>query len=263
VAEQWIYDAEAAEGYDRTFGCYVTVAFIPALLNLAQLTPGMSVLDICTGTGLVAEAALKVVGPSGHVMAADISPAMLDKTRERLGQNANCSFAVEDGQSLTLPDDSFDAVLCSLGLMFFPDPARGIAEFRRVLRPGGCLAISVGTAAEYDTETIRALARHAPHLTQAAERMFSLEDPARLRSLFEDAGFRSVETATEIQQITRPSFGAYFEPYERGGGSVGQAYAALAEDVRRAVREEVRRGLGDTGGPIQIECQIRLARGSA
>jgi ubiquinone/menaquinone biosynthesis C-methylase UbiE len=263
MAEQLIYSAEAAEGYDRTFGCCVTVPLIPALLNFARLTPGMRILDICTGTGLVADAALKVVGPTGHVMAADISPAMLNKARERLGQHANCSFAVEDGQSLSLPDGSLDAVLCSLGLMFFPDPARGVAEFRRVLRPGGCLTISVGTAAEYDTEAIRALARHAPHLTEAAERMFSLDDAARLRSLFEDAGLRNIETATETQRITRPSFAAYFEPYERGGGAIGQAYAALPEEVRRTVREEVRRALGDTGGPLQIECRIRLAHGYA
>ena len=147
--------------------------------------------------------------------------------------------------------------------MFFPDPARGVSEYRRVLRSGGCLAISVGTAAEYDTEAIRALARHAPHLTETAERMFSLEDAARLRSLFQDAGFRNVETATEAQRITRPSFAAYFEPYERGGGAIGQAYAALPEETRRTVREEVRRALGDTGGPFGIECQIRLARGTA
>jgi SAM-dependent methyltransferase len=106
MAEQLIYSAEAAEGYDRTFGCCVTVPFIPALHNFARLTPGMRILDICTGTGLVADAALKVVGPTGHVMAADISPAMLNKARERLGQHANCSFAVEDGQSLPLPDGS-------------------------------------------------------------------------------------------------------------------------------------------------------------
>jgi hypothetical protein len=116
---------------------------------------------------------------------------------------------------------------------------------------------------EYDTEAIRVPARHAPHLTDTAARMFALEDAARLRSLFQDAGFRDVETATEAQRITRPSFAAYFEPYERGGGAIGQAYAALPGETRRTVREEVRRALGDTGGPIRIECQIRLARGTA
>ena len=92
--------------------------------------------------------------------------------------------------------------------------------------------------------------------------MFSLDNAARLRSLFEGAGFQNLETTTEFQRVVRPSFAAYFEPYERGRGSIGQAYIALPEEARRSVREEVRRRLGDTGGPIWIDCEIRLASGS-
>ena len=82
---------------------------------------------------------------------------------------------------------------------------------------GGRAAVSVGTAAEYDTQVIRALARYAPQLAEAADRMFSLDDAARLRSLFAGAGFQNVATTTELQRVARPSFAAYFEPYERGG----------------------------------------------
>ena len=91
--------------------------------------------------------------------------------------------------------------------------------------------------------------------------MLSFSDPARLRSLFEAAGFRDVATATEVQRVALPSFGAYFEPYERGGGALGQAYAALPGEMRRGVREEVRRGLGDAGGPIEVEVEVRIASG--
>jgi hypothetical protein len=54
---------------------------------------------------------------------------------------------------------------------------------------------------------------------------------------------------------------AYFDPYERGAGSAGQAFVALSEEQRRAVRKEVRRGLGDAGGPVKIEVEIRFASG--
>ena len=100
-------------------------------------------LDIAAGTGLATEAAASVVGPSGHVVAADISPAMLEKARERLGMLPTVSFAVENGEFLTLPGESFDRVICNMGLMYFPDPARGLSEFRRVLRAGGRAAVSV------------------------------------------------------------------------------------------------------------------------
>jgi hypothetical protein len=70
-----------------------------------------------------------------------------------------------------------------------------------------------------------------------------------------------VETTTEAQRFVLPSFEAYFEPFEQGGASSGQAYLMLPEAERRAVREEVRRNLGDTGGPIAIEVEERFASG--
>ena len=105
------YGGAAAGGYDRAFG-QVSRDFVPTLLRMARLAPGMRVLDIAAGTGAAAEGAAAVVGPSGQVVAADISPAMLEKARGRLGGLANASFAVEDGQALSFPDGSF-ARLCT------------------------------------------------------------------------------------------------------------------------------------------------------
>ncbi len=252
----------AAAGYDQSVG-EMTRRILPALLRAARLAPGMRVLDIATGTGLAAEAAAEAVGPNGHVTAADISPAMIDKARERLGGLATVTLAVEDGQDLGLRDEGFDAVLCNMGLMYFPDPARGLSEFRRVLRPGGRAAVSVNTTPERsNVQRINlAIGRHAPALAEAAARLFSLGDAARLRGLFEHAGFGGVEIAAETGRLAFPSFDAYFEPVERGGGSTGEAYIALPEEARRAVREEVRRDLGDTGGPIEVEVEVRIASG--
>jgi SAM-dependent methyltransferase len=64
---------------------------------------------------VAAEAASKAVGPRGSVVATDLSPAMLERARERLGAARNVSLAVEDGQSLSFPDQQFDAVLCAMG----------------------------------------------------------------------------------------------------------------------------------------------------
>jgi ubiquinone/menaquinone biosynthesis C-methylase UbiE len=156
------YDAGAG-AYDRVFG-RIPRDFAPALLRMARLTPGLRVLDIATGTGIFAEAAAAAVGPSGHLVAADLSPSMLEGARRRLGALPNVTFAVEDGQALSFPDGHFDAAVCSLGLMLFPDPARGLAEFRRVLRPGGRSAVSVETTPErsFTTRTNAAIGRHVP-----------------------------------------------------------------------------------------------------
>jgi ubiquinone/menaquinone biosynthesis C-methylase UbiE len=255
------YKDEAASAYDRTFA-HVSTHFLPFLLRAARLEPGQVVLDAATGTGIAAQAALAVVGPAGHVTAADVSPAMVDRARQRLAGSPNTSVVVEDCQSLSFDDGSFDVVLCSLGLMFFPDPARALAEFHRVLRPGGRAAVSVSTTPErsYNGRINVIIARRVPSLAEATARTFSLGE-ARLRALFEGAGFRDVETTTEAHRFVLPSFEAYFAPFEQGGGSSGQAYVALPEAERRAVREEVRRNVGDTGGPIGIEVEERFASG--
>jgi len=100
------YDAGAA-GYDQIFG-FASREFVPTLLRLARLTPGQRVLDVATGTGIAAEAASEVVGPTGLVVAADISVPMLNQARKRLNGLPNISFTVENGQALNLPDANFD-----------------------------------------------------------------------------------------------------------------------------------------------------------
>ena len=144
------YDA-GATAYDRVFG-RVPRDFAPALLRMARLAPGMRVLDIATGTGIVAEAIAAAVGPSGHV----VRPTSRSRCwTGRSGAWAACrtSPSGRDGQALSFPDGHFDAVVCSLGLMLFPDPARGLAEFHRVLRPGGRAAVSVETTPEQSFTT--------------------------------------------------------------------------------------------------------------
>src|SRR5882762_5545324 len=90
MAEELAFKDEAAAEYDRAFA-HVTAHFMPLLLRAGHVAPGMRVLDIATGTGLSAEAALAAIGPTGHVSAADVSPAMAEKARERLGKAPNAS----------------------------------------------------------------------------------------------------------------------------------------------------------------------------
>src|ERR1700687_4370117 len=197
MAGELAFKDEAAAEYDRAFA-HVTAHFMPFLLRAADIAPGIRVLDIATGTGLSAEAALAAVGPPGHVTAADISPAMVEKARRRLGEAQNVSVSVEDGQRLSFPDESFDAVLCNLGLMFFPDPVRGLSEFRRVLRPGGRAAVSVNTVVErsYNHQINVIIARYLPSLADAVTRTFALAEASKLRSLFDAAGFADFATDT-------------------------------------------------------------------
>src|SRR5262249_1893384 len=118
--------------YDGWIGRWSRL-FAPAVLAAAKVAPGQRVLGISTGTGEAALAALWMVGVTGVVIGADISCAMVEGARARLNDPSFLP-ATADGQALPFRDGSFDAVICQLGLQFFPDPAHGLKEFRRVLR---------------------------------------------------------------------------------------------------------------------------------
>jgi len=265
ITKELSYRAEAAAGYDRAFGS-ISGQFIPALVRAARVGPGYKVLDVATGTGVAAAAAVEAVGPSGAVVATDRSPAMLEKARRRLSKTPNVFLALEDGQSLAFPDQQFDAVLCAMGLMLFPDPGRGLSEFRRVLRQGRWAAVSVNTTPEraFATRVHAIIGRHAPERAAAGARYFSLGNAELLRSLFTAAGFRDVETFTETRRYPFPSFEAYFKSIEDGQGEPGQAFVTLPAAIQRLVRDDVRRQLQEatgTDGPIEVEVELLFGCG--
>jgi len=99
VTDDLTFRAQAAAEYDRAFA-HVSSHFLPFVLRAARLAPGHRVLDVASGTGISAEAALYAVGPSGSVLATDISPEMVEKARKRLRWSPNAAVAVEDGQAL-------------------------------------------------------------------------------------------------------------------------------------------------------------------
>src|SRR5215475_14028855 len=241
--------------------------FVPAVLAAAEVAGGDRVLDVATGPGEAALIVLTVVKSAGFVIGADISPAMLTAARTRLGDEAFWPVAT-DGQALAFREGSFDAVVCQLGLQFFPDPARGLAEFRRVLRVGGCTAvcvISTPDRAPMWGVLADTLSHHLPDQRDALHLGFALADPERLAHLFKMAGFRDVRVKRETRQGAIESFDAYWAPIEAGTGQIPQAYHALPESNRLAVREEVQARLAafESGGQLVMSVEMLIGAGRA
>lgn len=115
------------------------------LLALAAPAPGEAVLDVACGTGVLAVAAAEAVGPAGRVLGVDLADAMVQASRQRAQDIGlgHATFERMDAERLNVPDASFDLALCSLGLMYLPDPDAALVELHRVLRPGGRVVLAV------------------------------------------------------------------------------------------------------------------------
>ena len=255
----------SADGYDRYIGRWSRL-FVPSLLTAAKVGAGDQVLDVATGTGEAAIAAISLVGDAGVVVGADISAAMLSTARARLPRSYRA--IVTDGQSLALQDASFDAVICQLGLMFFPDPARGLAEFRRVLRHGGCAAVCVISTPEKAPMwgvLAETLSRHLPEQREALHFSFSLAQCPRLEAMLGAAGFREVKVTRETRYGIVESFDEYWAAIEAGAGQLPLIYLSLPEQERRAVREEVRAGLSpfEKNGRLEMTVEMLIGVGRA
>ncbi len=252
--------------YGRYIGRWSRL-FVPAVLATAEVARGHRVVDVATGPGEAAVFALSVVGRAGVVTGADISTAVLNAAHARLGSGSFRPVAT-DGQALAFRDGSFDAVVCQLGLQFFPDPARGLWECRRVLRTGRSTAvcvISTPDRAPMWGVLADTLSRHLPDQREVLHLGFALSDARQLEYLFRTAGFRDVRVKREEREGTIESFDDYWAPIEAGTGQMPQAYLALPESNRRAVREEVRARLAEfeSGGRLVMKVEMLIGAGRA
>jgi ubiquinone/menaquinone biosynthesis C-methylase UbiE len=255
----------SADAYDRYLGRWSRL-FVPSLLAAAEVRSGERVLDVATGTGEAALMAVPVVGRTGMVVGTDISTAMLESARARLCGSFRAVAA--DGQVLAFRDASFDAVVCQLGLMFFPEPTRGLAEFRRVLRNGGCAAVCVISSADKAPMwgvLAETLSRHLPARRESLHLSFSLAHGPGLEAMLVAAGFREVRVTQETRDGIVESFDEYWAAIEAGTGQLPLIYLSLPKQQRRAVREEVRAGLSqfEKNGRLEMSVEMLIGVGRA
>ena len=211
-----MFDAEAFKENERLawdscaekYDGYATRVFAPfsrKLLDLGQLQAGYRVLDVASGSGLATFMAAQAVGPEGCVTGVDLSESMVDLARQRaleLGME-NVEFFHMDAEKLEFPPDSFDAVLCALGLMLFPQPNKALSEMRRVLRAGGTAALSVfGRGSRV---ALRALIEpfipYMPAPPQRGPSIFGFGRGEALEGAARAAGFSDVQTFQEAHVL--------------------------------------------------------------
>lgn len=200
------YGGSAPENYERYFVPAIGGPFATDLIEAAALRPGERVLDVACGTGIVARRAAERVGPTGAVAGLDLNPGMLAVARSAAPPDGSIEWHRASAEAMPLPDETFDVVLCQLGLQFVPDKSAALREMRRVLSSGGRLVLSVvGPTPPAFAIMEQALARHInPGISAFVRMVFSLHDPAELKRLIDDAGFRDVAVKLTPKPLRLP-----------------------------------------------------------
>jgi ubiquinone/menaquinone biosynthesis C-methylase UbiE len=247
--EQWQRAAAAWDRWGATLGAWLGPA-TETMLDMARVGPGCRVLDVAAGAGEPAISAAKRVDPGGSVLATDISPNILEyaAASARAQGLDNVETRAMDGEHLELADESFDVVISRVGLIYFPDQGRALAEMRRVLVPGGRVAAIVYSTPEQNrffSLPVGIIRRRAqlPPPGPGQPGPFSLGAPGALEDAFRRAGFRDVETRTVAAPL-RMATAAECARFERESfGALHQMLAGLSEAERAETWAEVEREL--------------------
>ncbi len=224
--EQWNKDGAAWRRWNPTLDRWYG-EMTRQMLDMARIQPGQRILDIAAGAGEPAVSAAERVGPGGYVLATDISEGIVELARQVARERGHQQIETRamDGEKLDLPDASFDAVLCRLGLMYMPHPVTALREWRRTLKAGGRVAVIVFSTPERNSwgavpaSIIRRRARLPPPVP-GQPGPFSLGGPSVLEGVLRQAGFSDPEvravpvphrmgSAAEYVQVAREAFGAF------------------------------------------------------
>jgi SAM-dependent methyltransferase len=267
--EQWNKDGAAWRRWnpilDRWYG-----EVTRQMLDLARIQPGHRILDIAAGAGEPAVSAAERVGPGGYVLATDISEGIVELALQVARERGlkQIETRAMDGEKLDLPDASFDAVLCRLGLMYMPHPVTALREWRRVVRPGGRIAVVVFSTPDRNNwgATPASIIRRRAHLPPPVSGQpgpFSLGDPGVLDSVFRQAGFADTEVRAVPVPLRMASSAEYVRVAREAFGAFNAMMAHLPAQERESVWNEVEASMRDFESPSGFEVPGECLVGAA
>ena len=242
------------------------------MFEAVGLAPGLRVLDVAAGTGDQTMLAAQRVGPTGSVLATDISASMLAVVAETAQSQglANVSTRVADASALDLENQRFDAAICRFGLMFMPDLHQALIRIRQTLKPGARLGALVWSTEQRNpwiglqTGLVREIGR-VPTPLPTIFRTVSLSDPQRLEQAFTDAGFTHVNISAVPVPRDFDSLEEAWRALQSSSPAAGELTRDMSEAERERYADELKRRLADylqPDGRVVMPGEALLALGS-
>ena len=223
-----------------------------ALLDAAHITEGMRVLDVAAGAGDQTLDIARRVGPGGHVLATDISAAILQFAQENARQAGLTQVETrpDDAEELNLPAASFDAAVSRLGLMFCPDPLRALQQMHHALKPGAKVAVLVFSEPQNNPcigilmSTALKHAGLAPRDPFQPGGLLSLGKPGLLENLFVQAGLGDVSSSRIAAPFRLPSASDYLDFVRTSASPIVQILGQLVSSAQAAAWDAMQARLG-------------------
>jgi SAM-dependent methyltransferase len=218
--------------------------------------PGQTVLELAAGPGETGFLAAELIHPGGTLICSDFAEPMLDVARTRVQELGldNVEFRRLDAESLDLDAASVDSVLCRYGYMLMADSPAALRETRRVLRPGGRMALAAWAPAEENPwasiagQVVRTRLG-APEPDPAAPGMFAFGPPGRLAGLLADAGFTDARVEEHDLTFAYPSFAEWWEITHDVSKPLADLVDAMEPADREATLEAVHEAFAPYTGP--------------
>jgi len=268
TTKQWDSAAEAWHRWGPLLSRWLGPA-TETMLDMATVAAGSRVLDVAAGAGEQTMAVAKRVGPTGFVLATDLSDKILEFAAEsaRLSGFEQVRTRVVDGENLAhLAEEPFDAVISRVGLIYFPDQQKALTGMRDTLKEGGKVAAMVYSSAENNgffsipVSIIRRRAKLPPPLA-GQPGPFSLGSPAVLEKTLSDAGFREVEVKTVAAPVRLKSANECLQFEQESFGALHQMLSGLSEVEKDAAWQEIEEALQEfeVNGQFEGPCEMLVA----
>ena len=243
---QWENAAEAWDRWGPAIGRWLGAA-TEVMLDAARVGPGSRVLDVAAGAGEQTLVAARRAGPTGHVLATDISPGILRYAKaaaEKAGLSNVETRELDGERHDLLPAGSFDAAISRVGLIYFPDQQRALAGIRHALRPGGRFAAVTYSTPDLNpffalpVGIIRRRAQLPPPLP-GQPGPFSQGAEGVLARTLEQAGFKEIEVRKVDSPVRLPSAAECVRFERESFGALLQMMSGMDEGERAATWQEI------------------------